>query len=310
MRLSCLIISALTLATPVCLAQRHSGSPPTAPARPAPTVAVPIVPISTGMGNIQVIQVNYGVPAPQSLTRQLRIDDEHTRASALSAIGVPGQYLQRGRTAMPRSITLEFVALGPDDELDALLTVELDQHIVTAILVPDDSNWRRIATVLIPATPDDPYNTPSTFLRTERSLTERDRYRAIFHVIAPDFHDNYVENEAQLRIVNKHAVVLTSFVSASRDCTSPALPGKPAPPSTGCNIVRRWLQNDSTDPYKRFTLVSGTGRMSTKDVATPLNDQSDFEASHLRSFSCQPFIFNDPTQHFDPTGPSVPCPAK
>jgi hypothetical protein len=49
---------------------------------------------------------------------------------------------------MPRSIQLEFVALGTDDDLDALLTVELDQHIVTAILIPDDSNWRRIATVL------------------------------------------------------------------------------------------------------------------------------------------------------------------
>ncbi len=307
MRRSIILLAIALGSVPLC-AQRHSGSPPTAPARPAPPV--PIVPVSAGAGNIQVVQVNYGVPAPQSLTRQLRIDDERTRAAALSAIGVPGQYLQRGRTAMPRSIQLEFVALGSDDDLDALLTVELDQHIVTAILIPDDSNWRRIATVLIPSTPDDPYNTPTTFVRTDRSMVERDRYRAIFHVIAPDSHDNYVENEAQLRIVNKHAVVLTSFVSASRDCTTPALPGKPAPPSTGCNVLRRWLQGDPADPFKHFTMVSATGRMSTKDVASPFNDQPEFEASHLRSFSCQPFIFNDPTQHFDPTGPSVPCPAK
>ena len=129
-------------------------------------------------------------------------------------------------------------------------------------------------------------------------------------MIAPDLHDNYVENEAQVRIVNNHAMILTSFVSASRDCVTPALPGKPAPPSTGCNVLRRWLQADPADPFKRFTLVSATGRMSARDAAGPLNDQLDFEASHLRSFSCQPFLFNDPTQHFEPTGPSVSCPAK
>jgi hypothetical protein len=307
MRRSIILFALAFGSVPLC-AQRHSGSPPTAPARPA--APQPILPVSAGMGNIQFVAVNYGVPAPQSLTRQLRIDDERTRAAALSAIGVPGQYLQRGRTAMPRSIKLEFVALGPDDDLDALVTVELDQHIVTAVLIPDDTNWRRIATVLIPATPDDPYNTPATFVRTERSLLERDRYRAIFHVMAPDLHDNYVTNEAQLRIVNKRAVILTSFVSASRDCSSPAVAGKPAPPSTGCNVLRRWLQADPTDPFKRFTMVSASGRMSTRDVAGPLNDQPDFEASHLRSFSCQPFVFTDPTQHFDPTGPSAPCPAR
>ena len=79
MRCSIILLAVALGSVPLC-AQRHSGSPPTAPARPAPPQ--PIVPVSTGMGNIQVVQVNYGVPAPQSLTRQLRIDDERTRAAA------------------------------------------------------------------------------------------------------------------------------------------------------------------------------------------------------------------------------------
>ncbi|MEO6922210.1 MAG: hypothetical protein ABI064_00110, partial [Acidobacteriaceae bacterium] len=102
-------------ALPAC-AQHHGGSPPTAPAKPAALVVE-----STGLGPLQFQAVNYGVPAPQSLTRQLRGDDERTRASALSALGVPSQYLQRGRIAVPHTIGLQFAQLGTDDEMDAVL---------------------------------------------------------------------------------------------------------------------------------------------------------------------------------------------
>ena len=36
---------------------------------------------------------------------------------------------------MPRAIALDLVPIGTSDDLDALLTVELDQHLVTAVLV-------------------------------------------------------------------------------------------------------------------------------------------------------------------------------
>src|SRR5206468_3390093 len=142
---------ALVFAAPLLFAQRHGGrsSPPTAP---VPPPVVPLVPVSTGLGAIQFVQVNYGVPAPQALTRQLRFDDDRTRAAALSAIGSPGQYLQHGHIPMPRAIDLQLVPLGNTDELDALLTAELDQHIVTAVLIPVEGNWRRIATLTF-ATP-------------------------------------------------------------------------------------------------------------------------------------------------------------
>jgi len=266
------------------------------------------------MGAIQFIAVNYGVPAPQSLTRQLRIDDDRTRSAALSAVGAPGQYLQRGHIAMPRSIQLEFAALGNDSDLDAILTVELDQHIVTAILVPDGDNWRRVATVFVADPFDDPRTTPSTFVRTARSLLERDRYRAVFHADITDAKGNYTENEAHLRILNKHAVITMSFVSAMRDCNPPpptaASADKHTPPPPTCTVLRRWLQPDPADPTQRFTLVTATGRLSAQDAASPLDYSHTFESAHLRSFSCQPFQYSDATQHFDPTAASGPCPPK
>jgi len=321
-----IVYCTIALAAPQLSAQRHNGgsSPPTAPPRagalaPQPTGS----PVNAGTGAIQFVAVNYGVPAPQSLTRQLRADDDRTRGAALSAIGAPGQYFQRGHVATPRSIEFELVSLGNDDELDALLTVELDQHIVTAVLVPDDNDWRRVATLTVADPFNDPNTTPDTFVRTARSMLERGRYRAIFHATSTNSKGDATENEVHLRVINKRAVITLSFVSASRECTAAPAPiaiaaGKhPETPATGggCNIVRRWLQPDPSDPFKRFTLVTATGHVSAHDAASSLNDPSFndtslYEASHLRSFTCQLFAYSDQTQHFDPAGVASQCPVK
>ena len=131
------------------------------------------------MGALQFQGVNFGVPAPQSLTRQLEADDDRIRSASLAAIGAPAQYLARGHVPYAHSIQLDFVPLGTNDELDALLTVELDQHLVTAVLVPEGDTWRRVGTVVFPTPFYDPTTTPATFLRTARSFQQPNRYRAI-----------------------------------------------------------------------------------------------------------------------------------
>jgi hypothetical protein len=225
-------------------------------------------------------------------------------------VGSPGQYFQHGRAPMPRSIELSFVQLGPDDDLDAILTIELDQHIVSAILIPDGDNWRRIATVLVADPFSDPTNTVSTFVRMDRSLLAHGRYSATFRATAFDGHGSMTENEAQLMVINKHAVITTSFVSAARDCSAtPATTGKAAV-ATGCNVVIRYLESDTADPLKHFTLVSASGHLNTHDATGQLGSDPVFVASHVRNFSCQPFVFSDQTLHFEPSGNSVPCPAK
>ena len=307
-----IILLAFALAASALPAQRHSGSPPTAPPRPAP----PPVAVSSGLGAIQFAEVNYGVPAPQSLTRQLRFDDDRTRAAALSAIGAPGQYLQRGHVGMPHSIQLDFAQLGSDEDLDALLTVELDQHLVTAVLIPVDGNWRRIATFIYATPFEDTANTPTTWVRTARAMIQADRYRAIFHASTGSTSGNFVENEAHLRIVNNKPVITISFESTVRECTAPPTapaPGKPAPRSTakpGCNITQRWFRPDPDDPNKRFDLITATGHMSPKDAEDPLASSRTMMMSHLRTFTCQPYLYSDTDQRYEPTAPNGPCPTK
>jgi hypothetical protein len=288
-------------------AQHHGAgtSPPTAPVgRAAAATAQPILPASSGMGALQFVSVNYGVPAPQSLTRQLQTEDERTRAASLSAIGAPPQYLQHGHVPYPHSVQLDFVALSSSDELDAIITVELDQHLVSAILLPDDSgNWKRIATVTYSTAFLDPATTPATFLRLARSMIEKQHYRAVFHATTASPNGDFTEYEAHLRILNNRAVIIMSFASNARLCNVPTAKGHT---QAGCELTRRWLQADPGDDH-RFTLITGTGHIGTSDEASPFARANVFQMSHLRNFSCQPFIFSDASLHYEPTANPSPC---
>ena len=292
------------------LAQRHSfgSSPPTAPPIRVPTPTTPITVSGSGMGAIQFSAVNFGVPPPQALTRQLQADDERTRQSALSALGAPNQYLQKGHIAEPRSITLQLAQLGDNDDLDAVITAELDNHIVTAILIQDESGWRRIATLTYVSSFEDPRTTPSTFVHLGRSLVQRDRYRAVFRAATFQPNGDYSENEAVLRIVNNRAIITMSFVDAARECTVDNSGKQPV--IRECNVTQRWMQGDPADASHRFFLVTASGRIPLRDATSLLSDSHNFQFAHLRTFSCQPFVYSETSLRFEPTAPSKSCSAR
>jgi hypothetical protein len=280
-------------------AQRHDGgsSPPTAP--PKPLAAPPIAPISSGLGALQFTTANAAISAPQSLIRQLQVADERTRMAALAAVGVPAQYMVHGRVAYPHSVHLDLVPLGSTDELDAILTVELEQHIVSAILAPENEEWHRVGTMAYATAFSDPSTTPSTFLRTDRSLLEPRRYTAIFHASVADTNGGFTENEAHLRILNNRAVITLSFASAERSCDAQHL--------HPCEMIERWLQADGTGPEHRFLLVTATGHVRSEDPGDPIATAETYETAHLRTFECQPLTFSETTLHFEPTANPAPC---
>jgi hypothetical protein len=285
-------------------AQRHDAgsSPPTAPP-PKPIVppqAVAPLPDSSGLGPLQFTTVSYLVSAPQSLAAELQSSDDRIRTAALAAIGAPSQYLIHGHIPFPHSVHLDFLTLGNTNELDAILTVELDQHLISSILMPEDDEWHRIATVLYPTAFSDPATTPSTFLRADRSLMEHQQhYTAIFHATSNAPNGDFTESEAHLRILNGHAVITMSFASAERSCD----PTHQHP----CDITERWLQPDTADPEHRFLLVTAAGHVKPTDSTDPIASAETFEAAHLRTFTCQPFVFSDTALHFEPTANPTPC---
>jgi hypothetical protein len=286
-------------------AQRHDAgsSPPTAP--PPKQVVAPqaVVPpgVNAGLGPLQLLTVNVAISAPQSLASELQSSDDRMRTAALAAIGAPSQYLNHGHVPFPHSIHLDYIPLGNTSELDAVLTVELDQHLLSAILMPQDSEWRRIATVLYPTPFTDTTTTPSTFLREDRSLLEDKHYAAIFRAIANSPTGDLTETEAHLRILNDHAIVTLSFASTERSCD----PTHQHP----CDLTERWLQPDTADPEHRFLLVTATGHVKPPEPSDPIAYSETFETAHLRTFTCQPFEFSDTTLHFESTSNPIPCTA-
>ena len=251
------------------------------------------------MGALQFYATNYSVSAPQSLARQLQSGDERIRAAALAAVGAPAQYMAHGFGAQAHSVHLDFLPLGSTDEVDAILTIELDQHMVSAILMPQNDEWHRIATITYATSFTDPTTTPSTFLRTDRSLLDPLRYTAIFHATANRPSGDFTESEAHLRILNGHAVIMLSFTSAERNCDGSG--------DHPCAVIERWLQADGADPAHRFLLVTATGHMRTKDAGDPIATAEPYETSHLRSFTCQPLVYSESALHFEPAGAAAPC---
>jgi hypothetical protein len=282
------------------VAQRHDGgsSPPTAP--PRPVVVVPQVsPVSSDLGALQFTTGNFTVSAPQSLIRQLQVSDERTRVAALAALGVPAQYMVHGHVAYPHSVHLDLVALGGAEELDAILTVELDQHIVSAILTPEEEEWHRVGTMLYATAFSDTNTTPSTFLRLDRSLMESRRYTAVYHASVVDANGGFTESEAHLRMLNHRAILTLSFTSAERTCD-------PLHPHA-CEMVERWVQADAVDPAHHFLLVTATGHVRSGEAGDPISSTETYETAHLRTFECQPLTFSEATQHFEPTANPAPC---
>jgi hypothetical protein len=282
-------------------AQKHDlgSSPPTAP--PIKQIAVPQTapPAAPSLGTLQFSIMNLAVSAPQSLAAQLQTSDDRTRTSALAAIGAPETYLEHGHPPFPHSVRLDLLALGASNELDAILTVELDQHLVSAIFMPEDEQWHRVATVIYPTSFTNTSTTPSTFLRTDRALREPQHYTAVFHSTAGGPNGDFTETEVHLRILNGRPTITTSFASSERTCD----PTHQHP----CDITQRWLQPDSTDPEHRFLLVTATGHAKPNAAGDPIAHAEAFEESRLRDFSCQPFAFSDTTLHFEPSGTPVPC---
>lgn len=297
-------------------AQRHSfgSSPPTPPLHsPQPTAAPtapvgplpgPIAPVSAGMGAIQFLASNYVVPAPQTLTRQLSAEDERTRSGALASLGAPGQYLGHGHVPYPHSVQLDLVQLSGGDELDALLTVELDQHLVSAVMVPDGDGWHKIATLTFPNAFSSAGTTPATFARPLRSWLQPARYRAVFHGSVTGHTGDFTENEADLRIINNRAVIVLDFVSGARQCDNA---GQFRPPHQSCELIQRWLEPDPADPTHHFTLITGVGHFSAHEALDPLSRSRNYRLTRLRAFGCQPFAFSEAGQRFAPTANSAPC---
>jgi hypothetical protein len=254
---------------------------------------------------MQFVQANAPEPAPEALIAQLQAEDDRIRAAALSAIGAPAAYVSREHAPVPHAMQVQYAALGAAGEMDAILTVELDLHLVSAILVPSGSAWRRVGTVTYASNFADPTTNLGTFLRTVRSLIGPDHYTAVFHAVTITPDGDLTEHEAHLNVFSGHAAITISFASAERVCETPHL--QPHTPHGDCDLTERWLQVEPAQGDGVAILVTAIGHVGAHDAIDPVSRMRLFDFARTRSYDCQPFQFNDETSHYEPTANSAPC---
>ncbi|MGC9199002.1 MAG: hypothetical protein ACP5E5_08705 [Acidobacteriaceae bacterium] len=312
------VIWVLFHATGTAAAQRHDmgSSPPTAPPS-KPETPHTVLAAPPNLGPLTFLTDNVPVSAPQALVAQLRSADDLTRAGALVAVGAPAWYLEQGTIPTPHSIHLDLLPLGDSRELDAILTVELDHHIISAVLIPGEppipsstkstdkdqspgpAPWRRIATLTYPTNFDNPATTPGKFLLAERSLLNPLRYTAVFHTTANGPNRDFKETEVRLQIFASHAVIIAGFTSSQRSCD----PTHQHP----CQVTQRWIQADAADPRHRFTLVTATGYEPQTDPGAPIARSRIFADLHRRNFTCQTLAFSSTILHFESLANPTAC---
>jgi len=254
---------------------------------------------------MQFVQANAPEPAPETLVAQLQAQDDRIRAAALSAIGAPSAYVSREHPPIPHSVQMTYAALGDAGELDAIVTVELDLHLVSGIFIPSGSAWRRVGTVTYATNFADPTTNLGTFLRTVRSLIGPDHYTAVFHAVSVTPDGDLTEHEAHLNVFSGKAAITISFASAERVCESQRL--QPHTPHGDCDLTERWLQGEPAQGDGAAILVTATGRVGAHDAIDPVSRIRLFDFARTRNYECQPFQFNDETSHYEPTANSAPC---
>ncbi len=314
----------LLVTTGIASAQRHDmgSSPPTAPPSKFATPR-PVLPATPDLGALTFVTDDVPVSAPQALAAQLRDSHDLTRAGALVAVGAPAWYLEQGSIPTPHSVRLDLLPLGDSRKLDAILTVELDRHIVSAILLPlparlqasasgqtpadlaekspspPPAQWYRIATLIDATSYGSPSDSLQRFLLASRSLVDPLRYTAVYHTITEGPNRDFKETEVRLQIFSGHAVITAGFTSRQRSCDDAA--------QDPCEITRRWLQPDPSDPRHRFLLVTATGYQQRGERGKTIAHTKIFEDSHLRTFLCQPLSFSKAALQFEPLSGPTAC---
>jgi hypothetical protein len=108
-------------------------------------------------------------------------------------------------------------------------------------------------------------------------------------------------------LTNSRPVVAVSFASRERVCSAEAKPGAKGG-SGGCSLTARWLRQDTVEA-RHVTLITATGHVNPRDATSMTTAPADdpMEDSHLRNFACQSLMFNEQSQHFEPTANPSPC---
>lgn len=234
-------------------------------------------------------------PAPESLIRDLRADDDQTRLKAFLQLGLPKQQ-KTAIAAVPYEVGLRYATLGTDDDEQAIVAVDIGAMLYGAVAAQEGGSWHRIANfscwckyesgdllgefIQIKPGPDG---------RSELVLRASGGGTGV-----------YSQNEAHFRYYRGELHLVFSFVSHYQDC--PITPG----PYT-CRVERRWFYGHSWDSTPGGVLVES--HLSFLPYSEPEVEFAirDLELGHAKTFSCKTYKWNKEKFLYEQFAAPNPC---
>jgi hypothetical protein len=251
-------------------------------------------------------------PAPPSIVRDLRSDDDYVRRKALLRIGSTEAqtrftvYAKDGSIAgeaiaRPDQVELRYAPLGSTDTEQAIVAIQLGgQYTIAAVATPEGNGWKRIASFGCWCK----YDTES-ILETFVSLVQApgpmeypygERYELVLRASGGGT-GIYTQNEVHFRLYKGEMKPVISFVSR----------------------LLSWIMGDTQHPSRerieRRWFESGTGILIEGRAESTAVDAShfrihDLDVRYLKTFTCRQYRWNQDAFAYELVAGVDPCAAK
>ncbi|MGA2712092.1 MAG: hypothetical protein ABSG41_03220 [Bryobacteraceae bacterium] len=202
-----------------------------------------------GTGSLESRYDHAAWTSPESVVRDLRADDDGTRAKALRLFGYPEAEMKD--VPKPDQIELRYAAIGDDATLQAIVAITVNVSMAyAAVAVPRAKGWERIGTFFCWCKYE---SSPLQFVDIRLASSSGRAWSEL--VLRPSGGGTgvYGRDEAHFRIHNGALRKVISFVSFRRSCQPPDPCMIEARSLSGNTLVQSREQFEADSPPRNAT---------------------------------------------------------
>jgi hypothetical protein len=233
-------------------------------------------------------------PAPESLVKDLRSEDDARLTKALGLLGIPQRQLPSA-AEIPEEVQLRYAALGTDQTEQAIISVNMPPMLFGAVVARKKDGWRRIASFSCWCKYESD-DLLGDFVKVDSGT----RTELVLHASGGGT-GIYSQTEARFRYYRGELKLVFSFISNQREC-DPTAPGP-----YKCRVERRWFYQTDWDSVAGAVLVESSFSFPADAVPEAEWAVSDLELRNVKAFSCKKFKWERHKFAYEQLGSASPC---
>lgn len=254
-------------------------------------------------GFLEIRHEHQGWPPPELLVQRLRSSDDVVRTNAFTLFGLNLKQADMA-VAPPDKVQLSYAALGADTTQDAVVALELTDHILAAVAVPTRRGWERIAVFdcwcKYDMKGDRDTLMESVQLRYAPEYAASSPFELVLRASGGGT-GLYEQQEGHFRLYRGELRRVMSFISRRETCDPTART------PYQCDIEKRWFYTTSFGNVEGGVLVESRGSFAPHTTPSVQWEVRDIENRHLRPATCHAFRWNRDKFQYEPITVSDPC---